>query len=328
MTDAGPSSAEQSKKLRILIAIGGNALVNDPRTPVFEQLRAAGETSHHIAAVVAAGHEVIITHGNGPQVGFSLIRSELARYEVHEVPLHGCVAETQGTIGYHVTQTLENELRRAGLDKEVLAVVTRVEVDPNDGAFLAPTKPIGPFLTENQARRHARDDGWTVKEEPPRGWRRIVPSPRPMRVVEGPVIRHLVDAGYIVVAVGGGGIPVMPKKGGGLRGVKAVIDKDLSSCLLARSLDVDHFVITTGVDQVKLDFGKPSERPVEVMTVSEAKAHLADEQFADGSMRPKIEAAVAFLEGGRGEVVITSQELIAAGIRGAAGTRIVPDEAG
>lgn len=321
-----------STKKRVLIAIGGNALVKDPKTPVIEQLRAAGETSHHVAAVVKAGHDVIITHGNGPQVGFSLLRSELARNVVHEVPLQGCVAETQGTIGYHIAQTLDNELEAAGIGREVAALVTRVVVDDADPAFAAPTKPIGPFFTEADAQRHAAEDGWTVREDSGRGWRRVVASPRPLEIRELAVIRRLFDAGVIVVCAGGGGIPVVRRaKDGRLRGAPAVIDKDLSSCLLARAVGVDTFVLTTGIDGVKIDFGKPTQRALSRLTVSEARRHLDDGQFPAGSMRPKIEAALDFLAGddaapGR-EVIITSPSLIGAAIRGEAGTRIVPDDA-
>lgn len=313
-----------NRKRRALIAIGGNALVNDPHTPVIEQLRAAGETSHHVAAVIKAGHDVVITHGNGPQVGFSLLRSELARNVVHEVPLQGCVAETQGTIGYHIAQTLDNELHEAGHDREVVSIVTRVLVDEKDPAFLNPSKPIGPFMSEEDANRHQEGDGWTVREDAGRGWRRVVASPRPVAIRELATIRTLVDQGVIVIAGGGGGIPVARGKNGRLRGMPAVIDKDLTSCLLARELDVDVFMLTTGVDQVKLDFGKPDERAVDRMTTTEARKYLEEGHFAAGSMLPKIEAALAFLEGRHGgEVVITSPAHIEDGFAGTGGTRIV-----
>ena len=317
---------------RVLIAIGGNALVNDPHTPVIEQLRKAGETSLHVASVVKDGHDVIITHGNGPQVGFSLLRSELARERVHEVPLQGCVAETQGTIGYHIAQTLDNELHAADVKREVAALMTRVVVDPDDPAFARPSKPIGPFLEQQDAERHAVQDGWTVQENTGRGYRRVVASPHPLEIRELGVIKSLVDDGVIVVSVGGGGIPVVRKENGRLRGVPAVIDKDLSSCLLAKELDVDLFVLTTGVDKVCVDFGQANERALDRLTVSEARQHLEDGQFPAGSMRPKIEAAIDFLSaplpasGLPREVVITSPALIVAGCRGQAGTRITADE--
>ncbi len=308
---------------RVLIAIGGNALVKDPKTPVIEQLRAAGETSHHVAAVVKDGHDVIITHGNGPQVGFSLLRSELARAQVHEVPLQGCVAETQGTIGYHIAQTLDNELHLAGTDRDVAAIVTRVVVDEDDPAFKRPTKPIGPFMTEGEARLHELDNGWTVKEDAGRGWRRIVATPQPQGIRELSANKARVAPGLIVVAVGGGGIPVARQtETDRLRGLHAVIDKDLSSCLLAKELGVELFVLTTGVDQVSLDYGKPYERKLADLTATDAKRYLDEGHFPEGSMRPKIEAALDFVNATGGEVVITSPRLIYAGVRGAAGTRI------
>lgn len=310
-------------KRKVLIAIGGNALVKDPKTTVIDQLRAAGETSYHVAEVVKDGHDVIVTHGNGPQVGFSLLRSELARAQVHEVPLQGCVAETQGTIGYHIAQTLDNELHAAQVEREVAAIVTRVLVDEDDPAFARPTKPIGPFLTEGEARLHELDDGWTVKEDAGRGYRRIVASPKPRGIRELAAIKTLYDAGVIVIAVGGGGIPVARDAASArLRGLPAVIDKDLSSCLLAKALGVELFVLTTGVDQVSLDFGKSYEQKLDHLTAADAKRHLDDGQFPEGSMRPKIEAALDFVEATGGEVVITSPRLIYAGVRGAAGTRI------
>ena len=221
----------------VVIAIGGNSLIKDAEhSTVFDQYRACGETSDHIADIVAEGYRVVITHGNGPQVGFILLRSELAKEVLHQVPLDSCGADTQGAIGYQISQTLDNELRRRGIEKSVAAIVTQTVVDASDPGFQNPSKPIGPFYSEATAKEHQDSEGWAMVEDAGRGWRRVVASPRPLEIIEEPAIRALLEKEIIVVAVGGGGIPVIRREDGSLEGVGAVIDKDWASCLLAKNL--------------------------------------------------------------------------------------------
>ena len=308
-----------------VIAIGGNSLILDSKKiTVLDQYRAASETSHHIAALVAAGYRVVVTHGNGPQVGFILLRSDLARNVLHEVPLDSCVADTQGALGYQIGQTLANELRHQGIQKSIATVVTQVLVDKNDRAFTNPTKPIGSFYTEAEAQKHKADSGWVLKEDAGRGWRRVVASPQPLRIVEEDTVRLLLEQDVVVIAVGGGGIPVRENENGDLEGCAAVIDKDLASCLLAKNLKADLFIISTGVDKVAVDFKKPTQRELDRLTVAEAKKYLAEGQFPAGSMGPKIEAAVDFLEHGGKEVIITQPHLLEDAIAGKNGTHLVP----
>ena len=308
-----------------VIAIGGNSLIkDDKKMTVLDQYQAAGETSHHIAALVAAGYRVVVTHGNGPQVGFILLRSDLAKNVLHQVPLESCVADTQGAIGYQVGQTLANELRRQNLHKPVVTVVTQVLVAPDDPAFQNPTKPIGPFYTEEDAQKHAAADGWTLKEDAGRGWRRVVASPKPLAIIEEETIRLLLQQDVIVIAVGGGGIPVVENAAGDLEGRAAVIDKDLASCLLAKNLKADLFIISTGVDKVAVDFKKPTQRFLDTLTVAEARKYLAEGQFPAGSMGPKIEAAIDFLVHGGKKVIITQPHLLEDAIAGRNGTHLVP----
>ena len=256
----------------VVIAIGGNSLIKDAaHSTVFDQYRAAGETSDHIARIVAEGYRVVITHGNGPQVGFILLRSEMAKEVLHEVPLDTCGADTQGAIGYQICQTLRNELQRDGLDRRVAAVVTQVVVDAGDPGFQEPSKPIGPFYSEEVAQVYQSDEGWEMKEDAGRGWRRVVASPKPLEIVEETAIRTLLEAGIIVVAVGGGGIPVVRDAEGYLEGVAAVIDKDWASCLLAKNLGAEIFMISTAVDKVAIHFGTPEQRSLAEIGVSEAK---------------------------------------------------------
>ncbi len=308
-----------------VIAIGGNSLIKDSKhMSVVDQYQAAGETSHHIAALVAAGYRVVVTHGNGPQVGFILLRSDLAKDMLHQVPLESCVADTQGAIGYQVGQTLANELRRQSLDQAVATVVTQVLVDKDDPAFTHPTKPIGPFYSEEDARKHEATDGWAMKEDAGRGWRRVVASPKPLRIIEESTIRLLLEQNVIVIAVGGGGIPIIENEKGELEGRPAVIDKDLASCLLAKNLKADLFIISTGVDKVAIDFKKPTQRELDQLTVAEAEQYLAEGQFPAGSMGPKIEAAIDFLKSGGGKVIITQPHLLEDAIAGKNGTHLVP----
>lgn len=310
-----------------IIAIGGNSLIKDKdHTTVEDQYEAIKETCVHIADIIERGYKVIITHGNGPQVGFILLRSELARHVLHPVPLDACDADTQGAIGYAIQRALGNELRKRGYnDKDVVTVVTQVVVDKNDPAFKNPTKPIGPFYSEKEAKEKMEKEKWIMKEDAGRGWRRVVPSPIPKRIVELRPIRSLVENGYIVVAVGGGGIPVV-EENGELKGIEAVIDKDYASSLLARELKADYFIISTAVEKVYLNYRKPNEKPIDRMTVSEAKKYLEEGHFAEGSMAPKIRASIEFIEKTGGKALITSPESIIKALDGKTGTWIVPDE--
>jgi carbamate kinase len=306
-----------------VVAIGGNSLIRDPgHQTVRDQYLAAAETCHHIASMVRDGWNLAVVHGNGPQVGFILRRSELSAHELHEVPLDVCVADTQGAIGYALQQNLQDDLRRLGVDRRVVTIVTQVEVDPADPAFEHPSKPIGSHLTEESARLREAE-GWVVAEDAGRGWRRVVPSPLPRRIVEHDVIRQLVEARHVVIAAGGGGIPVVPDGEGHLRGVAAVIDKDHAAALLARGIGAELFVISTSVDRVALDFGKPSQRWVDALSIEEAKRCLAEgSHFAEGSMAPKVRAAVWFVEHGGERALITSPDALEAALQGRAGTRI------
>jgi len=315
------------RKLAV-IAIGGNSLIKDnTRVTVEDQYEAAKETCYYIADMIEQGWNVAIGHGNGPQVGFILRRSEIAHQVagMHEVPLDVCGADTQGAIGYALQQNLQNEFRRRGIARQAATIVTQVVVDRNDPSFRNPTKPIGGFMTEEEARRREREEGWTVVEDAGRGWRRVVASPMPQRIVELDAVRLMLDAGIITITVGGGGIPVIEDENGNLKGVAAVIDKDYAASLLARSIGADLFLISTAVEKVYLNFNKPDRRPIDVMTVSEAKRYIAEGHFARGSMLPKIEAIVWFLEASGKEAIITNPENIARALRGETGTRIIPD---
>lgn len=307
-----------------VVAIGGNSLITDAEhRSVEDQYRAAGETDHHIAALIADGWNVVITHGNGPQIGFILRRSELARHELHEVPLDVCGADTQGAIGYALQQNLLNDFRRLGLGKSVVTVITQVEVDPEDPAFGSPAKPIGSFLEQEEAFRRRDEEGWRVAEDAGRGWRRVVASPEPIRIVEIDAIRSLLASDYTVIGVGGGGLPVVRDEAGDLHGVAAVIDKDRASALLANELGADLLLISTAVEQVALDFGKPQQRWIDEMSLEEAKKYLDEGiHFAPGSMAPKIEAVIRYLEAGGGEALITNPENIERAMRGETGTRV------
>lgn len=306
-----------------VIAIGGNSLIKDKaHQTVPDQYEAARETCSHIANLIKNGWNVVIGHGNGPQVGFILRRSELAAHELHEVPLDVCGADSQGAIGYALQQNLYNHFRRLGINRHVATVVTQVEVDPNDPAFQNPSKPIGSFMDEEQAERR-RAEGWNVVEDAGRGWRRVVPSPMPVRIIEEQVIKQLIAAGVVVIAVGGGGIPVVANAQGNLQGIAAVIDKDYAASLLATLIKADLFIISTGVEKVALNYGKPNEQWLDHLTLAQAKQYLAEgSHFAKGSMAPKIQAVVNFLENGGREAIITNPENIERAVAGETGTRI------
>jgi len=310
----------------LVVAIGGNSLIKDPRhQTVPDQIAALGETSVHIASAIRDGWQVAIGHGNGPQVGFILRRSELAAHELHEVPLDVCGADTQGAIGYELQQSLGNDFRRMGLDRQAVTVVTQVEVARDDPAFGRPTKPIGTFMDEARAMQRRDGEGWDVVEDAGRGWRRVVASPRPLRIVEERAVKALLADGFVVITVGGGGIPVVADETGSLHGVAAVIDKDYASSLLGTVVGAEVFAITTAVERVALDWGKPSQTWVDRLTVAEARAYLAEGgHFMPGSMAPKIEACLEFLERGGSEAIITAPANLELALAGRAGTRIVP----
>ncbi len=310
---------------RVVIAIGGNSLIPDKdHKSVQDQYAAAAETDDHIASLVEQGWDVAISHGNGPQVGFILRRSEMSSSELHEIPLDYCGADTQGAIGYMLQQNLINDFRQRGINKSVATVVTQVEVDANDPAFAAPSKPIGSFMDKAEATKRRDEEGWDIKEDAGRGWRRVVASPAPMRIVELDVIKQLLDAGVATIAVGGGGIPVVTNDKGDLEGIAAVIDKDLASALLASQVDADLLLISTAVEQVALNFGKPNEEWVSQFTLAELKGYLEEGgHFAEGSMAPKMRAVVQFMEAGGKEALITNPANLERAMAGETGTRIV-----
>ena len=314
------------RKLAV-IAIGGNSLIKDKtHQTVKDQYLAAKETCKHIADMIEQGWDVAIGHGNGPQVGFILRRSEIAAKVagMHEVPLDVCGSDSQGAIGYALQQNLANEFRRRGMQKRAATVITQVVVDTKDPAFQNPSKPIGGFMEEEQAKERAAKEGWTVVDDSGRGWRRVVPSPLPQEIVELDAVRELLNAGIITITVGGGGIPVIRTEDGDIQGVAAVIDKDYASSLLARFIDADLLLISTAVEKAYLNFGKPDQKEIDVMTLAEAKRYMEEGHFAKGSMLPKIQAIIWFLEGGGKEALITNPANIARALRGETGTRIIP----
>jgi carbamate kinase len=315
------------KKVAV-VAVGGNSLIKDPkRVTVEDQEEALRETSEHIADMVAAGWDVAIGHGNGPQVGYILRRSEIAAKAegMHEVPLDVCGADSQGAIGYEFQQALQNVLHHRGIRKNVCTLVTQTLVDKDDKAFQNPTKPIGGFMDEAEAKRREKEMGWSVVEDAGRGWRRVVASPLPREIVEFDSVKTLIDAGTIVITVGGGGIPVIDTGKGEYRGTAAVIDKDFASSLLAQNIQADLFLIATAVEKVAINFGKPDEKWLDRMTLAEARQYLAEgTHFAKGSMAPKIQAIIWFLENGGKQALITNPENIGRALKGETGTWIVP----
>lgn len=306
---------------RIVVALGGNALGNTPQ----EQLQLVKNTAQALVHLIEEGHEVIITHGNGPQVGMINLAFELAAKngkETTEMPFPECGAMSQGYIGYHLQNALYAELKRHHIDKSIATVVTQVVVDKDDPAFAAPSKPIGAFLTEEEAKKRALEQGYVYKEDAGRGWRRVVPSPKPIDVVEKDIIRTLVDNGHIVIAGGGGGIPVI-RAGEELIGVPAVIDKDFVSSLIAQLLDADYLFILTAIDRVMINYMKPNQQALDHLTVEEAKRYIAEGHFAKGSMLPKIEASINFAESKDGRVaVIAALEKTKEALEGKSGTKI------
>ena len=309
-----------------VVAVGGNALILDKQhEDVASQVVAVEETSKHIADMIQRGWNVIVTHGNGPQVGFILRRNELAAGEVHSTPLDVIGADTQGSIGYMLAQALDNEFARRGIRRSVAAVVTQVVVDRNDPGFKNPTKGIGGFTTKENAQKFA-DEGWMVKEDAGRGWRRMIASPMPLKIVELTAIKTLIQNGFVVVGVGGGGIPVVEDEKGQLKGVFAVIDKDRASALIAAEMKVDVFLISTAVEKVAINFNKPNQQWLDQLTLSQAKQYYKDGHFLSGSMGPKIEAMIAFMEANpTGKGLITDPPHIVDALDGKTGTWIVHD---
>jgi carbamate kinase len=307
-----------------VLAIGGNSLIKDKdHIALSSQYEAIQETSTYIAELIAEGLHLLITHGNGPQVGFIYRRGELARHELPLIPLDICGADTQGAIGYMIQKALLNEFRKRNIAKKVTVVVTQTIVDRDDPSFTYPTKPIGSFMSEEEALTHKRESGWNIIEDTGRGFRRVVPSPLPKKIIELDVIRLLVEKGYIVVAAGGGGIPVIQNEQGDLEGVEAVIDKDFGSSLLAKNLNADTFMISTGIEAVYLNFGEKNQRSIRRATLLEIKHYMTEGHFMPGSMKPKIEAIIQFLEGGGKKAIVTSPENLLKAVRGECGTTIV-----
>lgn len=317
------------KKKIAVIAIGGNSLIKDEKhVRVEDQYIAAKETCLHIADIIQQGWEVAIGHGNGPQVGFILRRSEIAaKHEgMHEIPLDVCGADSQGAIGYALQQNLQNILYQRGIRKKVVTVITQTLVDKNDPAFQKPTKPIGGFMTEEEAKRRQQEQAWSVVEDAGRGWRRVVASPLPKEIVELETVETLLEKGIVTITVGGGGIPVIDPGDGNYCGIAAVIDKDYASSLLAQALKADLFIISTAVEKVAINFGKPNQEWLDRITLSQAKQYLAEGvHFARGSMAPKIQAIIWYLENGGKQALITNPQNIGRALKGETGTWIVPD---
>lgn len=305
----------------VLIAIGGHSLIRagEPTTIAAQRIHVA-ETCRAVADVVAAGWRTVVTHGNGPQVGAALRRSEIAAAEAYPLPLDMCVASTQGEIGVLLQQALGEALEARGLSQRIATVLSQVVVRSTDVVSERPSKPIGPFYSGADADRRRRA-GWNLIEEPPYGYRRVVPSPEPLEIIEEPVIRTLVDAGVVVIALGGGGVPVV-RQDGHLVGIEAVVDKDLASALLATRLGVDVFVMSTDVDCIYLDYGRPGARALGGVTAEDLRHHLADGQFPAGTMGPKVEAALRFIAAGGREVIVTSPDRLGAALDGRAGTHV------
>ena len=307
-----------------VLAIGGNALIRDRKhESIPDQYDMVCGIAEEVAGMIESGWKVVVTHGNGPQVGFILRRSELSIAEVPPVPMDYAGADIQGAVGYMFVKALRNVFKRRGIRRQAVAVVTQVVVDRRDPAFENPIKPIGSHMEEARAKELAAKYHWTVREDAGRGWRRVVPSPKPVAIIEMEIIRSLARDGHVVVACGGGGIPVVESENEDLVGVEAVIDKDLASSLLARSMGADALVLPTGVEKVALDFNKPTQRWLDTMTLAEARRHQADQQFDPGSMGPKVAALIDFVGGGGRLGLITNPQNVARALRGETGTRVI-----
>ena len=308
----------------IVIAIGGNSLIEDSKhVTVKSQYEAASKTAGHIAKLIKAGHRIVIVHGNGPQVGYILRRAELAADQLHTVPLDSCVADTQGAIGYQLQMALDNQLAQQGIKVNTATVVTQVEVKDDDKSFCNPTKPIGSFMTEEVAMEHKNNDNWSVVEDAGRGYRRVVASPKPVSIIELQTVKCLLDNGIVVIAAGGGGIPVVKNPDGTLSGREAVIDKDLAAAMLAKALKADMFVISTAVPKVCINFGKPDQKALDTLNVEQAREYMAQGHFAPGSMLPKIQAITDFVTTTGNAGIITDPENLYDAIYADKGTKII-----
>jgi carbamate kinase len=308
-----------------VVAVGGNSLIADKNhQTVPDQYAAAARTMVHVADMIEAGYRVVLTHGNGPQVGFILLRSEIARSQVHDVPLDSCGADTQGAIGYNFQMALGNEFKKRGIEKPVVTVVTQVLVDKNDPSFQNPSKPIGSFYSEAEAKERMEKDGWDMVEDAGRGWRRVVASPLPLEIIEEDAVKTLAEKGFMVVAVGGGGIPVIKDEAGMIKGTAAVIDKDFASALLASNIGADVFVISTAVEKACLNFGKPDQKELDKVTAAELEKYCEEGHFKPGSMLPKCQAIIKFLKNGGKHAIITNPENLAKAVKGEAGTHVYP----
>ena len=309
----------------IVVALGGNALVQEgEKGTIQEQFANTRRSITGIVQCIKKGFDVVITHGNGPQVGNMLLRTELSRDKVPELPLGICVADTEGAIGYMIQQTMVNSLQKELINKCVVTILTQVVVDKDDNAFRIPTKPIGPFYTAEEAGKIINEKGWKMVEDSHRGYRRVVASPMPIKIVERESVKRLLESGEVVIAAGGGGIPVIVEEGGSLEGVDAVVDKDLASSVLASDIKADYLMMLTGVENVCLSYGESDQKPLEAVTIEEAERYMAEGHFPPGSMGPKIQAAVNFLKDGGECVFITAIDKVWETIAGKAGTRIVP----
>ena len=308
---------------RIVVALGGNAIKRpEDRGTIEEQLDAVSKTCDELLKMIRKGHKIVITHGNGPQVGALLIQNEEAREKVPQMPLDVCGAESQALIGYMIQQTLRNKLEKIGLVKDIATVITQVKVDPDDPAFEKPTKPVGPFYTEEQAEKLQREKGYVIRKIEKERYRRVVPSPEPKSIVEIGAIQKLVEVGVIVIASGGGGVPVVERDDGTLQGVEAVIDKDLAGEILAREIKADIMLFLTNIQGVAINYGKAGQRYLDRMTLEEAKRYLKEGEFPTGTMGPKIEAAIRFLESGGEKAVVSPLENAFEALEGKAGTTI------
>lgn len=309
-----------------VVAVGGNSLIlgKDHQT-VADQYDAACKTMVHVADMIEQGYNVVLTHGNGPQVGFILLRSEIARSQIHDVPLDSCGADTQGAIGYNFQMALGNEFKKRNINKPVVTVVTQVLVDKNDKSFKNPSKPIGSFYSEEEAKERIAKDKWEMVEDAGRGWRRVVASPLPLEIIEENAIKALTEKGFCVVAVGGGGIPVVKDENGMLKGAAAVIDKDFASSLLASNINADVFIVSTAVEKACLNFGKPNQKSLDKVTVGELEKYCEEGHFKPGSMLPKCQAIIKFIKNGGKHAIITNPENLAKAVKGEAGTHVYPN---
>ncbi len=310
--------------MKVLVSLGGNAILkHGQRGTVEEQEENVQNTAKHLASILRRGERLAITHGNGPQVGNILLQNEMAKEKLPPMPLDVCGAESQGMIGYMLQRALRSELESGGPKLAVVTIVSQTLVDAEDPAFKNPTKPVGPFYSANEAKQLRESKGWHVVSDSGRGYRRVVPSPTPLDILEKETIIRLFETGTVVISVGGGGVPVIREKNGTVRGVEAVLDKDRTAALLAKTLGVDTLLILTDVEKVFVNYGKPDQRALDRVTVQECKKYLSEGQFPEGSMGPKIESAVSFLSGSPGRrVVIASLEMAEEALKGTAGTTI------